>query len=212
MAEEPSGGQDPQEPRDGQDQEAAPSTSAERKRWNTDGARAIAGGAVTLAIGLGGATLLGSVNHWEARRLVESLDNTLPYFASAGIGASVSVLALMITLLGLSRRTKLDLSETFYKRILWIGRQASALFAGSVFLLLVMAAPVANADAENGSRNYAIAQFYVTASLTAIAAGLFVSLVLMLQSTLSDLVQVVGLRVDDHPLIAENRDAEGTEA
>ncbi|PRQ02177.1 hypothetical protein ENSA5_26360 [Enhygromyxa salina] len=132
----------------------------------------------------------------------------LPYVASSGIAASVTVLALMLNLLGLSRRSDADLSKIFYRRVQWIGRQASAMFVGSLLLLLTLAFPAIESDAFDGASNFVVAQFYVTSALTAVLSGLAVSMVLMLQSTLSDLVAVLGMKVKDHYLLAPSSDQE----
>ena len=166
---------------------------------------------MTLGIGAGGAAVLGSVGRFEAKRLVEALVKVLPYFASSGIGASASVLALMLTLLGMSRQADVQLAETFYRRILWIGRQASALFVGNVILLLTLAAPVGVAEAESGKDYFVVVQFYVISGLVACVAGLFMSLILMLQSTLTDLVAVLGLGVAAHPLVNRNQESSNSE-
>ena len=125
-----------------------------------------------------------------ARTLADSLSDTLSYFGSAGIGASSTILALMITLLGLSNQSDHEFNDIFYRRVLWSGRQASVLFLLCVVLLLVMAMPTTSTELPYES-TVSLIQFYATALITSMATGLFVSLVLFLQSTVSDLVAVL---------------------
>ncbi|PRP95237.1 hypothetical protein [Enhygromyxa salina] len=170
--------------------------------------RAAVGGALTLVIATGAAGLLGFGSYFEARRLVEALRAVLPFLGSASMGASASVLALMLTLLGISRTADTRLTELFYRRILWIGRQASALFFGSLLLLLTLAVPIIETDALDGAQDIVVLQYYATSVLLALMTGLAVSMILMLQSTLSDLIMVLGLRVKDHPLVKHDDDDE----
>lgn len=178
----------------------------EKQRWNHDVTRAAIGGAITLAMGAGSAAVLGSANRFETRHLIESLSGVLPYLASAGIGGGASILALMLTLLGVSRQSEVRFTETFYRRILWIARQASVLFAGCILLLLTLAAPVVEADAFASASDLLTGQYYVTAVLTSLISGLSISLIMMLQSTVSDLVMVLGFGVEDHYLLAHETD------
>lgn len=172
-----------------------------QQRWNHDVTRAALGGVFTLVIGAGAAVLLGSSSFFEARRLIDALRSVLPYLASSTMGASASVLALMLALLGISQTSDATLSKLFYRRILWIGRQASALFVGSLLLLLTLAVPLVEADTFDDAHTVVIVLYNVSSGLTAVMSGLAVSMVLMLQSTLSDLISVFGLRMKDHYLV-----------
>ncbi|WP_052553987.1 hypothetical protein [Enhygromyxa salina] len=172
-----------------------------QQRWNHDVTRAAVGGVLTLVIAFGAAGLMGSGSYFQAGRLVDALRSVLPFLGSSSMGASASILALMLTLLGISRTSKATLTELFYRRILWIGRQASAMFFGSLLLLLTLAVPVIEADSLDDAERVVVLQFYVTAGLTAVMSGLAVSTILMLQSTLSDLILVLGFHVEDHPLV-----------
>lgn len=180
--------------------EAKDANAEEERQWNHDITRAIVGGIVTITMGVGTAVLLGQVSGFEARKLVESLIAVLPYLASAGIASASTILALMITLLGIGRDSKRKFTKIFYRRILWSGRQASMIFLSSLIMLLLMAAPVAGATQTHAGILTQL-QFYLTAGLTAINTGLFVSLISMLQSTLADLVNVIGLGVESNRLV-----------
>lgn len=81
---------------------------------------------------------------------------------------------------------------------------ASALFAASIVLLLALAAPVGSEDAVERSKELLLVQYYATALLTAVVSGLGISMILMLQSAVSDLVRVLGFgEHDHHALVAE---------
>lgn len=188
------------------------SERSEKQRWNHDVTRAAIGGVVTLGMGAGSSAILDSANRFETRHLISSLSKVLPYLASAGIGGGASILALMLTLLSVSRQSDVRFSETFYRRILWIGRQASALFAGCILLLLTMAAPVVEAGAFASAQTLLTGQYYLTAMLTSLISGLSISLIMMLQSTVSDLVMVLGFGVEDHYVLAPSAEPTAEEA
>jgi len=183
-----------------------PSAQQERsssRRWNHDVARAIFGGVVAVAFGVVMFVLLGAASPFEARQLVEKMGGILPYAASAGIAGSTTVLALMLTAVGMARRAETTVRTTFYRRILWISRLSSGVFLACVGVLLALITPVTEID---GDRSLVFVQFYVVAGLTAALAGLFLTLIMMLQSTVGDLVHIIGLRNDTHPLIAHEEE------
>jgi hypothetical protein len=64
--------------------------------------RPLIGGAITATVSLGVTLALGARGDAEALRLVESMVPTLRFLASSLITACATILALMLTVLGLS--------------------------------------------------------------------------------------------------------------
>lgn len=184
--------------------EAAEESSRDRRRWKHDAMRAATGGVVTLVLAASTGLTVGFVHAWTAKKLVEAVAGVLPYFGSAAMGGGLTILALMLTLLGLVQSARAKFAVTFYRRIVWIGRQACAMFGGAALLLLTMALPVDRVS-DHGEALY-VAQFYAIAGVLAVLGGVLVSTMMMLQSTLEDLVRVVGIGDDDHPLVLQMGD------
>ncbi|MGH7541821.1 MAG: hypothetical protein ACRELC_12560 [Gemmatimonadota bacterium] len=67
------------------------------------------GGAVSTIIAVSGLSLVGRVSGFEGRALVESLMPTVRFLASTVATAAATILALMVTLLGLSQSMDRDL-------------------------------------------------------------------------------------------------------
>ncbi len=107
----------------------------------------------------------------------------------------------MVTLSGTSARSETPRVSVFFVRIRGIGRQASALFAFCVLLLVLLAAPVTEAESVETGHTLVVVQFYVTAGLVALVTGLFTSMIMMLQSTLNDLIIVLGMRRHDYYIV-----------
>ncbi|MEZ5397964.1 MAG: hypothetical protein R2724_35070 [Bryobacterales bacterium] len=173
-------------------------------RYTRDTVRAVIGGVVALAVASGLGVTLSVAGTFEMQRLLEALRGVLPYFASAAMSASATVLALMLTVLGIGHRSEHTLSPRFYRRVQWIGRQATGTLAAASVLLLTMAVPVAEIEDKASSAATLIRmQYYATCGLTGLVSGVLVSMVLMLESTLTGLVCVLGLRQTDHWLLVQ---------
>jgi hypothetical protein len=171
-------------------------------RYPRDSLRAVIGGVVALAVAAGMAVLLAATGPFEADRLLESLRSVLPFLAGSSMSASATVLALMLTVLGIGHRSEQTLSTHFYRRVQWIGRQATATLTMAGALLLTMAVPIAEMDDAEGASTLLQVQYYATALLTGLLIGVLVAMVLMLESTLSGLVRILGLQQTDHWLVA----------
>ena len=194
--------EDSRQRREPQRGESSSSQQSSKRRWVHDVKRAGVGGVIALAFAAVTGAVVGTAGPWKAEEIVESVTAVLPYFGSAAMGAGSTILALMLTLLGVGQSAQTRFSQTFYKRIVWIGRQACLVFAGAALLLLAMAAPVQKL--EEGDGTLLVVQFYVIAGSLALLAGLLTSTLMMLQSTLEDLVKVLGIGLEEHPMIADS--------
>ncbi|WBY17750.1 hypothetical protein PF049_06330 [Erythrobacteraceae bacterium WH01K] len=78
----------------------------------------------------------------EAIALLDALSRAGLYLASAIAGGSTTILALMLTLIGMIRRMDHDFSDQAYRDVDLIARLATASLLGSLFLLLAFVFPV----------------------------------------------------------------------
>ena len=83
----------------------------------------------------------------EAQDLIENLSTTGLYLGSAVTGGSASILALMLTLLGLARRAESEFDETVYRSILKITTLAALNLIVAIIMMLLFVVPVG--DFEN---------------------------------------------------------------
>lgn len=86
---------------------------------------------------------IGSVyNAAEAIELLQALSRAGLYLASAIATASATVLALMLTMIGMIRRIDKDIDEETYRNVALIAKLATASLLASVVVLLTFVLPV----------------------------------------------------------------------
>lgn len=155
---------------------------------------------------LGGAIALGNPGDFEARQLLEASLPTLRFLCSAMITGSGTILALMLTLLGLSFSTEHRLARSHYLRIRWIARHVAVSMVGALLFLLFLTMPVAESD--RFPAGWFEGLYYSVLGAASLLAGWLATVVFMLYGTISDIVEVSGLRRRDHPMIAGNEDSD----
>ena len=82
----------------------------------------------------------------EAVVLLESLSRSGLYLGSASATASATTLALMLTLIGMIRRSEEDFADGTYRNIDRIAKLATASLMASLLLLLVLVFPIGEFD------------------------------------------------------------------
>lgn len=157
--------------------------------------RALIGAGIAGGLGLLGQFLVGRVyTGVEARRLLEA---SIPSARSVGTGivtATATILALMLTMLGLTRHATGALESTFFKQVKRIGQFASVGLIGGTMLLVLLSFPVTESSSLPDSW-YAVI-YYVLIAITALLAGVLIFVVLLLYSAIDSLIAVVRPGVD----------------
>lgn len=158
------------------------------------------GGVLTAGLCLAGTIGLGAPGDWEAMQRLEAVQPTLRFLASTVITAAATILALMLTLLGLSSSSERQLKEWYYLRVRRIAGYATFALIGSIFFLLLLIIPLAESGSEFPDGWYDKV-YYAMLGAASLFAGCLAVVVFMLYSTISDLVDVVGLGKEDHPMV-----------
>lgn len=160
---------------------------------------AFVGGGLAFLIIISGTMLFGGIGGFEAKSLLESMLPTARFFYSSVITASATILALMLTLLSLSFNTQSELNEVHYERIKQIALILTITFVTATTLLLFLIVPLRESD-QVPSMLYRV-YYYAVLAGSAIQGGLLVTIVLMLYSTVRDMILIFGLGKEEHPLI-----------
>lgn len=150
---------------------------------------ALAGGGVAALLTFLAMYALGSVGSVEARILLESTLPSIRFLYSTLGTASATILALMLTLLGLSEATERRLKHVHYRRVQQISWMAAAALLLSVGLLMVLIFPLEEAEGFPGGWFDIV--YYVILGFSAVLGGLMFSLVAMLMNAIRHLVRVV---------------------
>ncbi len=154
-------------------------------KHRTDLRHALIGGGIAAVIGFGGMALVGTVSSWQAERLVEAVLPSVRFLASTLAAASATILALMLTMLSLTHGHDGDFKVSHYRRLRQISTLCSVLIAGSVLLLLFLAIPIE--ESESVQARYYIVYYAISAG-AAVASGLLVAIVMMLNYAIRNLV------------------------
>ncbi|MEW4448358.1 hypothetical protein [Qipengyuania sp. JC766] len=101
-----------------------------------------------VAIGYGARSAIGTVyGEAEARQLLEALSRAGLYLGSAIATAAATTLALMLTLIGMIRRSDTDFDDDTYRRVVLISTLATVTLLTSLVVLLAFVFPVGEFEA-----------------------------------------------------------------
>lgn len=170
--------------------------------------RAFVGGLVSTIIAGIGTYILGELSGYKAKELLSSSLSGINMLCNTVILGSSTILALMLTLLSLSRATKSKLSSEHYKHVLMVARIDTILIVAAVITFLFLNLPITESDQVPTSW-YSIV-YYTSLGISAILGGGFIAVVTMLYGTISNVIAIVGFKQTDHPLV-EDQDEENTE-
>lgn len=152
--------------------------------------KAMYGGLLAGAIALGGQWLVGQVyNGYEARQLLESVAASSLYLGSSIVTASATIIALMLTMLSMSKNSDSQFDSVFYKQIQIIATLSSVALSAGILLLLFLSIPLQESEQVPSSWYRTI--YYILITFVAVLSGLSVGIVLMLLSTINSLINVV---------------------
>ncbi|HEX6280227.1 MAG TPA: hypothetical protein VFZ49_09475 [Pyrinomonadaceae bacterium] len=165
--------------------------------------KALTGGVIAGAIALTAQWLMGQIySGWEARRLLGAVISSALFFGSSVVTGAATILALMLTMLGLTKSWDDDFDALFFKRIERIGLVATISLILGVLLLLFLSIPIQESDDVPSSWFTTI--YYILISYIAVLSGLIVGVVLMLFNAISSLIDAVRPSIDEDP---EERDS-----
>ena len=151
-------------------------------------ARALAGGAVAATIMAALLLVVGQVSAWQAEVLLSATLPTTRFLCSAVMTVSATILALMLTVIGISRGTERPIQASFYRRIQQVALLDVITFVASTILLLGLVVPFGE-ELEMPQGWYVTIYYVVTLGSTLIG-GLLVAVVLMLYGAVHDVVML----------------------
>lgn len=164
--------------------------------------KALFGGAFAMIIAVVGSTVVGNLYGAEGRLLLEAMLPTTRFLCSAMMTATATILALMLTILSLSSNSSNQIHSAHYRRVQQIALLDMIAFVGATFLLLVLNIPLEESDSI--STEWYSTSYYVVLIYSSVLGGMLISIVMMLYAAIRDMISVVGLQDEDHPLYQED--------
>ena len=158
--------------------------------------RAFAGGVLGTLVAAIGAYAVGHLSGAEAKLLMETTLPRTQALAGTVILASATILALMLTLLGVSTGADSDIKPGHYQRVRQIALVDAIVFSFAMVVNLILNVPFVESN-ELPTQWYNVL-YYVALGTASLMGGALISIVLMIYNTVSDVIQLVGVDSADH--------------
>lgn len=143
----------------------------------------LTGGLIATGIALGSRFLIGSVySGANAMELIEALARSGLYLGTGIATSSATILALMLTLLGLTRRMDQEFDAEVYKRINWVGLLSTLSLCAALILLLLLTLPVG--EFSELPEHWYPMMYNILVVYVGVLTGLLITTVLLLFTTL----------------------------
>lgn len=168
---------------------------------------AIWGGVISTCVTLFGAWLIGHLSGYEARILLKTALPGTNMLCNTVILASATILALLLTLLGISSNASSKLRPEHYKRVKQIALFDTALFVFSMIVFLLLNIPMTQSDKVH--YDWYVTIYYSSLTASSLLGGTLISVVLMLCTTVIDIINIVGLNLKNHPMIFTEEEQDG---
>lgn len=146
---------------------------------------ALVGGGVSSILFLSAGLGVGTIGNREALALLEATVPTLRFLSSSAIGASATVLALILTMVGLSLRMESEVRAAYFDRIRHIGTLCVVVMVAAVGLLLALTVPISETE---GLATWYTAIYYVVLIIASLLGGGLVAITMALRKALIALV------------------------
>lgn len=164
----------------------------------TQNKRSIFGGIAAATFTGLGAFLLGDISGYEAKSLITSSIDGINMLCNTILLASATILALLLTLLGISTGTESKIKKAHYKQVLNIAKFDTVLFVGSLVLFQLFNIPIT--ESESLPTYWFAYIYWATLFFSSVLSGLMVTVILLLYSTVTNIISIVGLG-EDHYLL-----------
>lgn len=151
--------------------------------------RALFGGGISVFVILVGSWLVGEASGSEAYQLFKStLPATRSFFGTLLLGLG-NILALMLTLLSLSKSLEMNIKWSHYQRVKQIALTVTITLVTTTILYLLMNIPIAESD--SASMKWFTYIYYVSLISSSILGGAFVTIILLLYNTVRDMIGIL---------------------
>ena len=158
--------------------------------------RSIYGGVATfLFMGLG-AFLLGNLSGYEAKVLIDTSLSGISMLCNTIVLGSATILALLLTLLGISSGVESKIKKVHYYQVLNIAKFDTLLFIGALLLFQFFNIPIT--ESENLPTSWFAYIYWATLFFSSLLSGFMVTVILMLFTTFRDIINIVGFKKKDY--------------
>jgi hypothetical protein len=155
---------------------------------------AIIGGVLVAIFSLGGLFLGGKLqSDSTSLQLIEVMSPPMQMLGFATITATITMLSLLLTMLGLLHQAELGFNKEFYHLIERVSLIDTILLIISTLLLTVLAFPLTEANGRS-TEQLATLMYYVLILVDATIVGLLVAAVLMLFDAIKSVIRTINVQ------------------
>lgn len=164
-------------------------------------------GVFSLVLLFSGSYIMGHIGGYEAKQLIQSTLDGFQTLCNTIVLASATILALLLTVLGISSSADSRLKRGHYLKILQLAKLDTAVFTVALLAMVIFNIPITESDKI--PEDWYSTLYYITVGIMCLISSALIVVVYMLYQTVSGIVKIVGLNMSDHPMV-EN-DEEGKE-
>ncbi|MFI8378316.1 hypothetical protein [Leeuwenhoekiella sp. NPDC079379] len=148
-----------------------------------------------------GVFFLGDMSGYKAKELIEASLSGINMLCNTIVLGSATILALLLTLLGISTSSNSKLKKAHYKQVLNIAKIDTILFISALIMFQMFNIPITESD--NMPTEWFKYLYWVTLFFSSLLSGMMVTVILLLYTTVTNIITIVGLG-KDHYLISED--------
>ncbi|MCM4158881.1 hypothetical protein FHG64_01285 [Antarcticibacterium flavum] len=156
-----------------------------------------------------GTFVLGEISGYQARELLTTSLSGINMLCNTVILGASTILALMLTLLSLSRAAESQINKTHYRHVLAIAKADTILIIVAIITFMLFNLPIT--ESREVPNAWFSTIYYVSLGMAAVIGGGFIAVITMLYGTIANVILIVGLRVTDHPLVDNENEEQETE-
>lgn len=145
--------------------------------------------------------LVGNINGYEAKLLIEDSIPKYNMLFNTITLACATILALLLTALSTSLATKSKIKESHYHDILDLTSVVTITFIAALFSFQILLVPIT--ESEGISTTYYSILYWIMLVVSAILVGLTITIALMLQSVIVNIISIAGLNNKNHDLLVD---------
>ncbi len=175
----------------------------EIKKFFADYKLPLYGGILTTVFSSAAVYLLGNLSGFQALQLIEATIPRISSLFNTIILASATILALILTLLGVSLGSESKLKKYHYKQVLSLARFTSILFIVTLVIFLFLNIPIN--ESENIPSSWYGNIYWIILFVSSMLSGMMVAVILILYKIIHNIILIVGLG-QEHPLIDDDND------
>lgn len=178
----------------------SPSSAEGGMGW-VEGRSALAGGLVVAVVLFLVTWSVGEVGGARARILLEASLPSVRFLASSILTVGATIMALMLTLLGVSDSTEHTFKRVHYRRIRLMSLMNAIAIAGAILILLAIGVPL---EESEKLRAFYDVVYYALLSAASLLGGLMVAIVLILHRTIKGLSTAASPADRSGPLVRDD--------